>query len=98
VTRTPLFPYTTLFRSRDDHVRSWNVRQHLLLHESARHRAERHAHERITISLAHLVLQIPAGHHQVGLRLVALVKIVDRRDPAERSEEHTSELQSRENL
>src|SRR5207247_9796597 len=93
----PLFPYTTLFRSAGDGVPAFEpiggpalgelpeVRRHVVSHETPRQPGE----EQVDHAVAHEeeLCREPAA--QVGTRLV---------QPAERSEEHTSELQSRVDL
>src|SRR5256886_5799312 len=72
--RSTLFPYTTLFRSGDDHgVNVFAVEQFFVLSE-------------VGVDFAVGAL--------LGAREVALVTIAD----LDRSEEHTSELQSQSNL
>src|SRR3712207_7235255 len=86
--RSTLFPYTTLFRSVDDDV----VHHHR--RASAHHPLERHLG---------LGVRPPVGQMDaVGASVVASSGIVrgidDPEDAIERSEEHTSELQSRQYL
>src|SRR5690606_41500408 len=90
---SPLFPYTTLFRSLDPHVDAIlrirpDAEQPILsLRGRYRHSKEQRGH----------------GHKHKGCRLEHMARMSQRLCPApatlhSRSEEHTSELQSRENL
>src|SRR3712207_7349329 len=73
--RSPLFPYTTLFRSDPP--------------------ADGVHHPRSGAARAH-ARELEEGHDRAGrARLVAVVQVVD---VGRRSEEHTSELQSRQYL
>src|SRR3712207_6939306 len=76
--RSTLFPYTTLFRSREEHARG------LLVGHLRRAHRERHGQGR-------------GDEHERVDRAHDLVEVVVRLDEA-RSEEHTSELQSRQYL
>src|SRR5690606_41933720 len=85
--RSPLFPYTTLFRSRAWALTQMGVELSPLMAEEAKFR------------LGHLrppegseVDPIPVAGKNLKTGLPARIQV----DP--RSEEHTSELQSRENL
>src|SRR3712207_7736682 len=85
--RSTLFPYTTLFRSglhaaRDDYLRVAE------LHALRRH------HHRLQARAADLVDR----HGRDAERDAALERRLPRRVLPERSEEHTSELQSRQYL
>src|SRR5690606_42008605 len=80
--RSPLFPYTTLFRS----------------HEGRRLRDAR----RVERALAVARVLVAGQHGRAGALRLEVVRddehVVAARVVALRSEEHTSELQSRENL
>src|SRR5690349_23186021 len=78
--RSTLFPYTTLFRSRDDPGRG--------------HRGERRRQPRRDLRADGSGRRRPAVERRVARGLGP----VRRRADAERSEEHTSELQSRRDL
>src|SRR5688572_32447360 len=78
-----LFPYTTLFRSSDEHVQHQDLR--------LRFAEERPCVLHLDACLEDLVLQFPGGQVD-GIQTVAQ-SVVPRR-----SEEHTSELQSQSNL
>src|SRR5690606_41059021 len=80
--RATLFPYTTLFRSRPPGGTRTRTREPRLAHRRGRD-AARALHAR----------QAPVGDRPVGLP-----QGTRRRWNRGRSEEHTSELQSRENL
>src|SRR5256885_8663410 len=81
--RSTLFPYTTLFRSTPgDHERAARVRRGVLL------RGERHD---ASVSDARERSRVRLGFPSRGA-------YSDERDDEERSEEHTSELQSPCNL
>src|SRR5690606_41137047 len=86
---TPL-PYTTLFRSGDDDVAGTRSQQELE-HRGAGGPGPRHHDAHATDLLAHDL----QGVHESGERhdRRAVLVVVEHR-----SEEHTSELQSRENL
>src|SRR3712207_7103470 len=76
--RSTLFPYTTLFRSSDDRVRTaWQFAQRISHFASSRSRA--------------------AALHQFARRVTAST-LSSRWSKSRRSEEHTSELQSRQYL
>src|SRR3712207_7194676 len=81
--RSTLFPYTTLFRSRADAARQVNRAPRRREQEHQRQKSERRHAEH-----AHLPLVAP----EVFKRLRA------GDEPPDRSEEHTSELQSRQYL
>src|SRR5690606_42130010 len=83
---SPLFPYTTLFRSRAIVEEGHELASHGYGH----HRASDQTPEafRADIQLAKIVLEDAAGVEVKGYRAPSF----------SRSEEHTSELQSRENL
>src|SRR5690606_39762463 len=84
--RSTPFPYTTLFRSE---VEQLGVRGRLEDGEAGeRHEAEHQ--ERTGAGTEHAVVEADRRHEQQSEQ--------QRTDPAVRSEEHTSELQSRENL
>src|SRR5690606_41279926 len=91
----PLFPYTTLFRSWRDSQLGWSaLRYHL------RDRQESggiNLEDGLMYQLAHAAFYSPLLY---GLAIWAMFKAlrVGRRDADPRSEEHTSELQSRENF
>src|SRR5690606_41491636 len=78
-----LFPYTTLFRSVRIHDLGAGFTEH---HDREKHRglAARHDHHILAIHLYAAVLENVLGYRFAQFR--------------QRSEEHTSELQSRENL
>src|SRR5690606_41188735 len=86
----PLFPYTTLFRSNTVH----------LLQRVEPPLSQRHA----STSARQLDPRAPpfAGNHQIAQVDLLMLVGADRRtafkETINRSEEHTSELQSRENL
>src|SRR5690606_40998917 len=90
--RSTLFPYTTLFRSRGDRKQSERVHDSYRVH--VLRKLERHDGAK--------VLHLPCGKGVLRVRFEP--RIVHARDTlvsfekARRSEEHTSELQSRENL
>src|SRR5207249_6274323 len=92
--RSTLFPYTTLFRSKPDHLRmleEWmkSYRPQELFDENGKLRPE----------LAELApkgdRRMGANPHANGGLLLKDLKMPDYRGYAVRSEEHTSELQSR---
>src|SRR3712207_8252681 len=84
--RSPLFPYTTLFRSEDTLLA--HARDGLVGGEAERRGVEEHE--------VRLHLPEVDGETGVGQALgeTARVRVVVR-EPHDRSEEHTSELQSR---
>src|SRR5690606_41713314 len=85
------FPYTTLFRSADVPQRDVDRAHHLARRPTAAHVGER-PEDRVPEVL-------DAGRVRPGDEVVDLPHHVrDRAVRAGRSEEHTSELQSRENL
>src|SRR2546421_1712836 len=77
--RSPLFPYTTLFRSREQPV-------HI------DHAVGYPAHPRVARQVVELV-HVERARHEAGERAARLTA-----DQRQRSEEHTSELQSRSDL
>src|SRR5690606_41229169 len=77
-----LFPYTTLFRSEDD------PRQPGMQHRARAHGAGLERHEQFAAVEAVVAERRRPGAQRIHLRMRARV----------RSEEHTSEIQSRENL
>src|SRR3712207_8413548 len=86
--RSTLFPYTTLFRSRLRHQPGVEVEGGPDAHEDRRVELVAHVGHPL------LLLGLPDAHpDDVGLAAVDL-----RRQPVLRSEEHTSELQSRQYL
>src|SRR5690606_41084791 len=92
------FPYTPLFRSLADHD---DVR--VLPQERAERAGEGEPDLRLHVDLVDpgdLVLHRILGREDVDVRAVDAVQagVQRRRLAASRSEEHTSELQSRENL
>src|SRR5690606_41507220 len=84
--RSTLFPYTTLFRSTNNNLQS-----------IVREKGKR---EVIQVQQGHQPYQYLSGHYEVETitlpRRFFTVEI--KPDKTTRSEEHTSELQSRENL
>src|SRR3546814_2714615 len=84
-----LFPFTTLFRSRLGHRLARRSAQNLV-----RALALRLLELGRAVGLAHLVLDLLLAHHQPLVALEPLHRHVDQRDDDERSEEHTSEIQS----
>src|SRR3712207_8457201 len=82
--RSTLFPYTTLFRSK---VRA-------ALHEVGAGLADLGTveHQPHVVGLSVLAAAVQAVHHRLRARFAAVVTHLDAR---QRSEEHTSELQSR---
>src|SRR5436309_9777617 len=84
-----LFPYTTLFRSGD------SSRQGIL-------RGVNSLANAVKVTLGpkgrHVILGRPFGAPTITKDGVTVAKEIDLKDALERSEEHTSELQSRENL
>src|SRR5690606_41258016 len=92
--RSPLFPYTTLFRSSLGATEAETLR-HVVIPAIAAHVV---TGLRLGLGVAWIVL-VPA--EMLGVRAGLGYAILDARDRLaypERSEEHTSELQSRENL
>src|SRR5690606_41672941 len=93
--RLALFPYTTLFRSKEGEVYRLQVKQHqvylsrLRTHDS---RLKTHDSRLMTHQLCRLHPQPDRHHHQEHCKRPLQGGAIDR------SEEHTSELQSRENL
>src|SRR3712207_7651179 len=79
--RSTLFPYTTLFRSRDERPDSERDRLGVRLRQ-ARHEQQ----------------LVPGEEEGVDERREQPGRRVRQDDPPERSEEHTSELQSRQYL
>src|SRR5436309_12449628 len=80
--RSTLFPYTTLFRSRDHDRHAMSRREWFVL---------RGAHDRADVSRGEKALHAVGGRTQDRFHRW-------RHEHVRRSEEHTSELQSRENL
>src|SRR5260370_31334169 len=89
--RSPLFPYTTLFRSQSGGLELRRV--HLLVRG-----ARRMDHQGLGVADVGEVAREPQAFDElVSRRAPALDAAADDRKPA-RSEEHTSELQSHLNL
>src|SRR3712207_7266967 len=84
--RSTLFPYTTLFRSRD--------RPHRQLH---RRRAARRIRPQADKG-ACLMPDVPREDGRIGAPLLEVKDLTVRFHTEDRSEEHTSELQSRQYL
>src|SRR5690606_41824804 len=95
--RSPHLPYTTLFRS-PGRVAAW-IDEVVLVGHGGRFRAPRVDHHQLAASLTQGLEPCAdaRGRHQaaVGGQRVAAE---DEHEAGARSEEHTSELQSRENL
>src|SRR3712207_9454057 len=92
--RSTLFPYTTLFRSRAEVRLLAQVREDDGFLERRDLRLEPRHHLRPVVVLAAVAVAV---HRYEHLRLY-LREAVDDAPRAERSEEHTSELQSRQYL
>src|SRR5690606_40069399 len=88
--RFTLFPYTTLFRSRVPDGRMTGCRCRSAVTGG---RAVREAGCRVRGGLRRV-----EGAGRVGARVQLVLGLGEADPPLERSEEHTSELQSRENL
>src|SRR3712207_8272103 len=90
--RSTLFPYTTLFRSVGHHAvprTAGSVADHP-------RRVELHE-----VLLLEVIVLVRGGEHRrraLALHLGARLVLAERADVAPRSEEHTSELQSRQYL
>src|SRR5690625_5785725 len=82
-TTSTLSPYTTLFRSQVKHLGVWgNIRENVI-------------HGKITALLEHCCFNIGRA---IPIQIGPLVGVFGQRKTVRRSEEHTSELQSRGHL
>src|SRR5207302_8800056 len=94
VSASTIFPYTTLFRSRSHVLHLVDaVRDERLAAEA---RVDRH--DEHVIEIASDVFERDRGRGWIEHRARPRAQLLDQMDRAMRSEEHTSELQSRENL
>src|SRR5690606_41763849 len=89
--RSPLFPYTTLFRSHD--------RLAIALEDDLTQKIVQTRAKGVLIDISSLeIVDSFMGRMLDNIAAVSRILDVVEHAPHERSEEHTSELQSRENL
>src|SRR5207237_5708814 len=87
---SPLFPYTTLFRSAGDELYRWTMGCQMMFYAAAlAGRALPRARRRVVVVVPYTMCLL------LWATLVGFIRFVTRK---QRSEEHTSELQSHLNL
>src|SRR5690606_41757045 len=97
-TSSPPFPYTTLFRSRQRHRIDPGAPDDFQVRNVSQLVATRNETTRQMSWLLGAVATISLIVGGIGIMNIMLVSVTERIKEIGRSEEHTSELQSRENL